>query len=572
MSLGQRVALISWDHIHLVLRVTFDEARTGLEDAPQIDAVLEGGVRFVLVDKGRALVTEAVHLGGPEYEITLNITNFANRRQLPDGTWRIVPVIDDERLEPATYTLEDSARFDELSRVFLYDGNRAGYTVSFGFTEADDPPVLLMRSYQMFRGKKKKKPGPLGRLKRLPKRVTSRNNKSKWLNRFYWAVRRFQPSPGNRVFFVSEQRQHIEGNLLALRDRMIERGLDREFEFDESFRIPETSNKKTTLRAIYLLARADYVFIDDYFVMLDSVKLAPETKIIQVWHAGSGFKAVGYSRFGKYGSPKLNNAHRRYTHAITGSKQLVPVYAEVFGIEESAVLPTGLPRIDTFLDPDRTAQVTRDFYREHPDLQGKRLILFAPTFRGRGIRDGHYPFEKIDFDALYTYCGEDAVVLFRMHHFVGEQTPIPLEYHDRMRDFSRFPNGNDLLHMVDLLITDYSSIIYEYSLLERPMLFFAFDKDVYAATRGFHRDYVETAPGKVCTTFDELLESMRLEDYEQWRREAFVRENFDHVDTHSSDRVIDWILLEKPVGEPAEGQGVIEAHERVDGVDVDAAG
>jgi hypothetical protein len=104
------------------------------------------------------------------------------------------------------------------------------------------------------------------------------------------------------------------------------------------------------------------------------------------------------------------------------------------------------------------------------------------------------------------------------------------------------------------MITDYSSIIYEYSLLNRPMLFFAYDKDVYAATRGFHRDYIDTAPGKVVTTFDDLLTAMRDEDFEQWRRDQFLRENFDHVDTHSADRVIDWLILGKPIGTPVEGQ------------------
>lgn len=543
-----------------------DEVQSRDQVVPTAAEAEAGAVEFVFVDKKRLLPADATHLGGRDYRIRINITNFSGRKQFPDGTWRIMPRIDERRGPGATFDLNRASDLPDLSRVFMYDGNKTGYTVSFGFSEAEDPPVLLVRFYQLFRrAKKGKKSGPIRRAwtypKRLRNRVMSRANKNKYLNKFYWYVRDHRPAGPPQILFASEQRPRISGNLLRIRDRMIERGLDTSFGISESFRVPATSNKKSTLRAVYELARADYVFIDDYFPMLDSLKLAKDCTIVQVWHAGSGFKAVGYSRFGNYGSPKLNNAHRRYTYAITGSKHLVPVYAEVFGIEEEAVVPTGLPRIDSFLDPERTDQVTEEFYRKYPDLKGKRLILFAPTFRGRGIRDGYYDYDQIDFDRLYECCGEDTVVLFRMHHFVSSQVPIPAEYAGRMRDFSDYPDGNDLLHVVDLMITDYSSIIYEYSLLKRPMLFFAYDKDVYSTTRGFHRDYVDTAPGKVCTSFDQLLAALRDEDFEEWRRDKFVAENFDHVDTHSADRVIDWLILGRPVGSPVEGDGLIEAQE-----------
>lgn len=551
MPLDLRVTRISWERIHLTLRLAFAG-----DDVPA--AVTAGEAHFDLVDRDRALPAVAKHMGGTEYEITINVTRFVGRKQIPDGTWRLVPVVDGVAAAAATFDLDAAADLDSHSRIFLYDGNRTSYTISFGLSEDDDRPLLLLRAYQMFR-KGGRRPGLLKRIRRWPRKVASTSNKSKVLNWVYWTSRRLPRSRGRRILFASEQRNELGGNLLRIRDRMVERGLDKEFEFAYSFRTPATSDKISTLRAIYLLGRADFVFIDDYFAMLDSVKLAPDSTIVQVWHAGSGFKAVGYSRFGKYGSPRLSNAHRKYTYAITGSKHLVPVYAEVFGIEEGAVVPTGLPRIDTFLDPDRTRATVEAFYAENPDLRGKRLILFAPTFRGRGIRDAYYDYSRLDLDALYEYCGEDTVILFRMHHFVTEPVPIPPLYRDRMRDFSTFPDGNDLLHVVDLLVTDYSSIIYEYSLLRRPMLFFAYDKDSYASTRGFHRDYVETAPGKVCTTFDQFMEALRTNDFEEWRRDAFVEHNFDHVDTHSADRVIDWLILGRPIGSPVQGQDTIEA-------------
>ena len=94
-----------------------------------------------------------------------------------------------------------------------------------------------------------------------------------------------------------------------------------------------------------------------------------------------------------------------------------------------------------------------------------------------------------------------------------------------------------------MLITDYSSNIFEYSLMRKPMMFFAYDKVQYSLSRGFHRDYEESAPGKVCYTFAELLEAFRNRDFEYEKVEEYVEHHFDYIDSNASDRVIDWLIL-----------------------------
>jgi CDP-ribitol ribitolphosphotransferase / teichoic acid ribitol-phosphate polymerase len=547
------VTSISWDRIHLTLMVALSVpprtgSRQGTGDRPE--------VRFFLRDEPRSLPVKTDRVADGLYRLRLNVTDFSARKQVPDGTWRLVAQIDGQEGPTATYDLTDLERLDADSRVFLYDQNRAAYTVSFGITDSDERPEFLLRTYQLFR-KSGSRTQATARsvVTKLGRQVVNRKNKVRAVNLVYRAARRLNPPQGNRILFASEVRPRLEGNLLRIRDRMVERGLDRSYEFSYCLRRSGTGSKLRTLDLVYQLARADYVLLDDYFGILESLNIAPQTKIIQVWHAGSGFKAIGFSRFGKYGSPKLQNAHRKYTYAITGSKHLVPVYAEAFGIEEAAVIPTGLPRIDSFLDPERTAAVVADFFRKYPQLEPKKIILFAPTFRGRGYRDAYYDYSRIDFRSLYEACGDDTVVLFRMHHFIRTPVPIAPEHADRFYDFTDFPDGNDLLHLTDLLITDYSSIIYEFALLNRPMLFFAWDQEVYSATRGFHRDYELTAPGKVCHTFDELVQAIRNHDYDTWKIEAFRLMNFDHIDTHSADRVIDGLIL----GESAEAPLRVEA-------------
>lgn len=532
------ITSISWERIHVRLAATLRE-----------DTVAAATVQFMLVDGERTLPVSTTPIGGGQYRLDINVTNFQNRRQVPDGTWSFVPYLDGEPGPPATYDLTALTELDEASRTFLYAGNRVAYVVNFDISE-DDDPHLVMRTYQMFRNPKRGS-GPKQPLRRrLAGRLLPRRRRQRIANRFYRLARLLHRNRGDRILFASEMRTAMEGNLARVHQRMVERGLDARFRFRYSFRVPRTATKPTTLRTIYLLATSDIVLIDDYFNLLETLELAPETRIIQLWHAGSGFKSVGYSRFGRYGSPQLRNAHRTYTYAITGSKHLVPVYAEAFGIEESAIIPTGLPRVDTFLDPAHAERVVAEFFAARPELTGKKIILFAPTFRGRGINDAYYDYTRIDFAALHRLCVDlDAVVLFRMHHFVREPVPIPAEYADRLLDYSSFPEGNNLLHVTDVLITDYSSIIYEFSLLRRPMLFYAYDKAAYAATRGFHRDYEAVAPGRICETFDALIDALRSNDYELWKVDRFREENFDYYDTNSADRVIDWLILRDPRSE-----------------------
>ena len=160
-------------------------------------------------------------------------------------------------------------------------------------------------------------------------------------------------------------------------------------------------------------------------------------------------------------------------------------------------------------------------------------------------KTAYYPYELIDFEKLYQICGDEYVVLFKMHPWVNKDIVIGKKYADKFLDVKKYPNINDLFYIVDLLITDYSSNIFEYSLMRKPMLFFAFDKIQYSFSRGFHRDYEESAPGKVCYSFEEVLSAITDKDFEYEKVEQYITHHFDYIDSGASDRVIDWILLGK---------------------------
>jgi len=119
---------------------------------------------------------------------------------------------------------------------------------------------------------------------------------------------------------------------------------------------------------------------------------------------------------------------------------------------------------------------------------------------------------------------------------------IPEKYRDCIADAAQYREVNDILFITDLLITDYSSIIYEFSLLRRPMLFYAFDQIMYVSTRDFYEPYEDIVPGRIIKRFDQLMEALEKEEYDTDKIEWFIKKNFAYTDGKSTDRVIDLIV------------------------------
>ena len=130
-----------------------------------------------------------------------------------------------------------------------------------------------------------------------------------------------------------------------------------------------------------------------------------------------------------------------------------------------------------------------------------------------------------------------------MHPFIKEKPPIKDKHKDRIIDLSFYKNINDLYYVTDIMITDYSSAYYEYALLKRPVLFYTYDREIYELTRGVHKSILETAPGKVCDSFDELMQALKNKDYEIEKTIRFSEENFGEYDGKAADRIIDTIIL-----------------------------
>lgn len=498
------------------------------------------------------LMPESVENG--VYRFVINMAAADGNSFLENGRWRFITrnsATDSSDITLCTVSYDTSWTLADKDKIFPYAKSKYSYNVWFSTYCGDSVNMVpILNSRFMITNPDWKDHYALkdratmsGKFRCLLKKI-----KIWMIQKTYNLIERGQKKDGRHVLFMSETKDKISGNLKYIDARIKERGLDKELVV--SYNLRRTVGKRTSIKQWYktmkLLAKQDYIIIDDFAPLFGFLNLSERTKLIQVWHAGEGFKAVGYSRFGKKSAPNpVHSCHRKYDYVITGSNRLVDVYSEVFGLPKDRFLPLGMARLDGFLDVDKVAAKKAEFYAAHPECEGKKLILFAPTFRGTGQKSAFYDYSRLDIDAIYEMCGDEYIWAFKMHPFTHGKPEIPDAYKDRIIDLTKAGDINDLYYVTDIMITDYSSTYFEFSLLGRPILFYTYDRTVYEVHRGVQKSILETAPGKVCDTFDELMTALKNGDYEIEKTLKFREENFGEYDGHAADKVIDQILLSK---------------------------
>lgn len=277
---------------------------------------------------------------------------------------------------------------------------------------------------------------------------------------------------------------------------------------------------------LHLYMTSKVVFVDDYYHLLSYVNKREETKLVQLWHGCGAFKTIGFSRFHKTSVLELYSAnHRQYDVALVSSPEIQDFYAEAFGISREKVQALGSPRCDVLTSKKYQRKITNKFYKKYPELKDKKLLLFAPTFRGKGNSDCYYPTERFDVDKVLDTLGDDWAVLVKLHPYLKESFTCSDRNRDRM--INCFDSDvNDILIVSDFLVTDYSSVIFEASILDKPMAFLTFDLDEFIATRDFYYDFKSFVPGPIVETDVEAAQIAKQGDYDLERVRKFKQVAF----------------------------------------------
>ena len=291
------------------------------------------------------------------------------------------------------------------------------------------------------------------------------------------------------------------------------------------------------------LATAKYVFVDDASLILSSIPLRKETVAINLWHACGAFKKFGRSTAElKFGSSAATlDKYPNYgnlTHVTVSSPEVIWAYEEAMHLPKGIVKATGVSRTDQFYDKEFVESRKQKLYEIMPEAKDKKVILYAPTFRGH-VATASSP-DRIDFERFCRELGNEYVIVCKHHPFVKNPPIIPEELQHFARDLTKYLSIEDLLCCADICISDYSSLVFEYSLFEKPMIFYAYDYDNYCDWRGFYYYYSEFTPGPVVQTEDELINSIKNIDtqFDKQKVIDFKEKFMGSCDGHATERII----------------------------------
>ncbi len=303
---------------------------------------------------------------------------------------------------------------------------------------------------------------------------------------------------------------------------------------------------KTFINFIKEMSNAGYVYLIDIALPVSAVRLRKETSVIQLWHACGAFKLWGYSTLKREGwhtskyRAMLLPYYRNITHVPVSSPDVVPHYAEAFNIDIAKVLPLGVPRTDMFFQKDYLKSSAEKIRSLFPEINGRTIILFCPTFRGLRAKDARYPYIE-DVYSTARKLGTRFVIILKMHPWVKEFS-IPEDLKNTIFSCGSATDINQILGGCDILVTDYSSVIFEYSLFGKPAVFFSPDHKEYTNGRGFYYDYKTFIPGPLAETSAELVQILEKNQYDAAMMSHFKEKFMKSCDGHSSERIISMIM------------------------------
>ena len=286
----------------------------------------------------------------------------------------------------------------------------------------------------------------------------------------------------------------------------------------------------------YLLATAKYIFMNDNFMPLGYLNFRDEAVIVQLWHAEGAFKKFGLDieQPADIRARELA-ANSKLTYVTCSSTEVADIYASAFGVDKSKVLPVGSLRADVLLRADNAEKLRAKFEEKYPQCKGKKIVLYAPTFRDDPELDKVF-LSAFDYSLFEKELGDTHSLLVRLHPQIHGEARV-----DGAVDVTDFKSINDLTLISDILITDYSSVCMDFVLLDKPCVFFAPDLDEYALRRPFYFEYRSYVPGETANDTKELvgcIKSAAVSD----KAEKFKFINLNMVDGKSVGRLFDIIF------------------------------
>lgn len=376
-----------------------------------------------------------------------------------------------------------------------------------------------------------------------PKNQSTINKRREVINAEYPKYRK-RPLKKNRIIFESMWGRNYSCNPQALYEYIDENypGFECIWALNDA-RIPIKGKGKRVIRGsleyYYYLATSKYL-VNNVNFPNDYVKRKGQVEI-QTMH-GTPLKTLGLDVVSDFPTQALREQYieknQRWDYLIVQGKFMEEKAYPMFRFSKK-LLKTGYPRTDRLFGVGK--ERVEELRKELGLPQGKKVILYTPTWRVKSRFD-----MKLEIEEMREALSDDYVLLIRLHHFCADGYTVPAD-NEFVFDFTKYNYIEDLYLVSDILITDYSSVMFDYALLGKPMVFFVYDIDEYCnKLRGLYVDFEEEAPGPICMTTAEVSEAIRTidkpDDEVRARIDAFMDKYLSFERADSSELVVKEVM------------------------------
>ncbi|QFK72891.1 CDP-glycerol glycerophosphotransferase family protein [Pradoshia sp. D12] len=319
---------------------------------------------------------------------------------------------------------------------------------------------------------------------------------------------------------------------------------------DATIALIENKNPIDFIQSIFHLATSSYVFVDNYYGFLAATDFRPEVECVQLWHASGAIKKFGLEdasvqNRSDQAVKRFMDVYKRFNQVVVGSDIMSTYFMNAFNLKGENILRTGIPRTDFFYNQTEKERVFNQLTKENRLLWEKKVILYAPTYRDNELNEFQL---ELDLKKLYDELHDDYVVMLRLHPAIKNIPDYTKIYPDFVLNYSKPEYDiNELLVVADVLITDYSSISFEFSLLKKPMIFFAYDLVEYTKDRGLWEQYEKMVPGPVVNNTEAIIDLIKENSFDMDMIEEYANKWNKYSKGHSSENLISYLFDEKTI-------------------------
>ncbi len=365
-----------------------------------------------------------------------------------------------------------------------------------------------------------------------------------------WLFDLLPPAP-RRIVLATARVSRLEGNLAAIDAAIRRRHPELEVVHllePYAYGLPgKLAYLARVVRGMYHLRRSCLFVVDNAYLPIHVAPHRPRTTVVQVWHATGALKRFGADTVRPLAEPERRFLHLHYDYVVASGEAAREPYSRALRTPIERVLALGAPRTDFLVDADALAATREGMLAAHPELAGRTVVLYAPTFRGRGR--AKRAAGTLDAVRLRSLLPPDHALVLKTHPNLDPRLTLVTGFDlvlDPADEIAR------AFAVSDILVTDYSSSIFEWALLRRPLVLLVPDLAEYAADPGLYLDYRTEMIGTLVADTDGVAAAILEGRFDLSPYDAFVERHLSGSRGGASDRFVERFV--DPIAHTAGGR------------------